>query len=93
MKKMLVLISLVLSGCSTVGDVMPISGDTYSVTTSGHHTSWAGLKASSIQSARSFCEAQNKQMALVGWDTNGIRGWTPQEAELTFNCLAQLPSK
>lgn len=88
MKRFIVaLIIITLSGCSTVHNVLPISGDTYSVTTSGHYTAWSKLKASSVQRARSFCESNNKQMAVVGFDTHGVRGWSPQEAELTFNCL------
>jgi len=93
MKRLLLIMLLILTGCSTVGNVLPISGDTYRVTTSGNYTSWSGLKTSSIQRANEYCIEQNKQMAVVGWETHGVRGWSPQEAELTFKCSTEPPAE
>ena len=93
MRKLLLIIPLILIGCSTVGNVLPISGNTYMLTSSGHHTSWSGLKESSIQRANEFCTKQNKHMVVVGWETHGVRGWSPQEAELTFKCSTELPAE
>lgn len=89
--KLFLIMLLILTGCSTVGTVLPVSGDTYMVTTSGHYTSWSELKASSIQRANDFCAKQNKHIEVVGWETHGVRGWSPQEAELTFKCSTVLP--
>ena len=85
--KHLLIITLILTGCSAVGNVQPISGNTHSVTSSGHYTSWSELKTSCIQSAREFCATENKQSVIVDWETHGVRGWSPQEGELTFNCI------
>lgn len=93
MGKLLLVIVLVLTGCSTVGNVLPVSGDTFTLTSSGHYKSWSDLKAAGIQRANEFCAKKNKQMTVVGWDTHGVRGWSPQEAELTFKCLSELPGE
>ena len=93
MRKLLLIMLLILTGCSTVGNVLPVTGNTFTVTTSGHYTSWSELKASSIQGANEFCKKQNKHMGVVGWETHGVRGWSPQEAELTFKCSAELPTE
>lgn len=86
MSKLFLIVILIFTGCSTVGNVLPIGGDNYTVTTSGHYKSWSELKASGIQRANEFCAKQNKQMEVIGWETYGVRGWSPQEAELTFIC-------
>ncbi|MBA4390900.1 MAG: hypothetical protein C0399_08165 [Syntrophus sp. (in: bacteria)] len=93
MRKLLLVTLLILTGCSTVGNVIPISGDTYTVTSSGHYTSWSGLKTEGIQLANEFCAKKNKHMAIVSWETHGVRGWSPQEAELTFKCSTELPTE
>ena len=89
--KCFIIFTLILSGCSAVGNIQSVGGDTHSVTSSGRLTPWVGLKASSVQKAREFCATENRQMVVVGWETRGARGWHTQEGELTFNCIAQLP--
>lgn len=91
MKKILLIWVLLITGCSTVGNVLPISGNTYMVKTSGHYKSWSDMKASSAQRAVEFCKKQNKNMDVVDWDTHGVRGLIPQEVELTFKCLDEMP--
>ena len=58
MKKMILLTSLLLTGCSSVGTVLPISVDTYTVSSSGHYQSWTDLKTLCVQRANEFCAAQ-----------------------------------
>ena len=89
MKILLLLLCVGLAGCSSVGTVLPVGGDTYMVSSSGHYQSWTDLKTLCVHSANEFCVNQKKQMEIVGYDTHGIRGWSPQEAELTFKCLIQ----
>lgn len=40
----------------------------------------------SLRRADEYCRGQSKQMRQVDMQTHGVRGWTPQEAELTFAC-------
>jgi hypothetical protein len=93
MRKLLIIVLLVLTGCSAVGNVIPINSNTYTVTASGNYKSWADLKTEGIQAASEFCKKQNKQIDIVGWDTHGVRGWSPQEAELTFKCSSDSTQK
>jgi hypothetical protein len=44
-------------------------------------------KATSLERANEYCTSRGKQMHQVDMQTHGVRGWTPQEAELTFSCL------
>lgn len=89
MRKLLMLLCLTVTGCSSVGTVMPVGGDTYMVSSSGHYKSWTDLKTLCVTSANEFCASQKKQVSVVSYDTHGIRGWSPQEVEFTFKCLLQ----
>jgi hypothetical protein len=51
-------------------------------------TSWGEIKATSLKRADDYCRQQGRQMHQVDMQTHGVRGWTPQEAELTFACVA-----
>jgi uncharacterized protein YceK len=93
MKKLILLTCLLLTGCSSVGAVLPVGGDTYMVSSSGHYQAWTDLKTLCVQSANEFCAKQKKQVSVVSFDTHGIRGWSPQEYEFTFKCLLQTPTK
>lgn len=78
-----------LAGCSSVSDVTPVGKDTYMVGSQvrGGLTSWAEVKSLALQRAASYCGGLGKHMAIVDTETHGARGWTPQEAEITFRCL------
>lgn len=89
MRKLLMLLCLMLAGCSSVGTVLSVGGDTYMVSSSGHYQSWADLKTLCVNRANEFCISQKKQMYIVGSSTSGVRGWSPQEVEFTFKCLFQ----
>jgi hypothetical protein len=79
---------VVLGACTTISDVTPAGDGNYTVTTQvrGGMTSWGEVKASSLKRADEYCRQQEKQMHQVNMQTHGVRGWTPQEAELTFAC-------
>ncbi|MDR7006062.1 hypothetical protein J2W46_002966 [Paraburkholderia strydomiana] len=51
-------------------------------------TPWGEIKAASLKRADEYCSHQGKQMHQVDMQTHGVRGWTPQEAELVFSCIA-----
>lgn len=77
-----------LSGCSSVSQVTPMGSDTYSVGSQvkGGFTSWSEVKAMAVKRATEYCAAQDKNLKVVDVATHGARGWTPQEAEVTFKC-------
>ncbi|WOD19493.1 hypothetical protein [Paraburkholderia kirstenboschensis] len=79
-----------LAACPTVSDVTPAGDGRYTVTTQvrGGMTAWGEVKASSLKRADDYCRQQGKQMHQVELQTHGVRGWTPQEAELTFSCAS-----
>jgi uncharacterized protein YceK len=80
----------VVAGCTTISDVTPAGDGNYTVTTQvrGGMTPWGEIKASSLKRADEYCRQQGKQMHQVNMQTHGVRGWTPQEADLTFSCVA-----
>jgi len=51
-------------------------------------TPWGEVKASSLKRASEYCSEQGKQMHQVDMQTHGVRGWTREEAELTFSCTS-----
>ena len=85
-----VIILALLTACTSISDVTPASDGHYTVTTQvrGGMTPWGEVKASSLKRADEYCRERGKQMHQVDMQTHGVRGWTPQEAELTFACVA-----
>lgn len=79
----------VLAACQSVSDVVPAGSGTYMVgsVVRGGFSSWAEVKALALNRANEYCANQGKEMETVDNKTHGARGWTPQEAELTFRCL------
>ncbi|MGF6570906.1 hypothetical protein SAMN05443245_1144 [Paraburkholderia fungorum] len=89
MKTKMALASLtILTACTTITDVTPAGDGRYTVTTQvrGGMTPWGEIKATSLKRADEYCTGQGKQMHQINMQTHGVRGWTPQEAELTFAC-------
>ena len=93
MKRSVVMLAFLLSACGTAfSPVLPTSRDAYLL--SGRvrgfgilgFTSWSELKESTVGKAISFCATKNKHATVLSWDTHGVRGWSPLEAELTFTC-------
>lgn len=86
MRKLLILALLPLAACSTMTDVQPIGQGRFTVATSvrGGLTSDGEVKAGALKRAREYCGA--KEMVLLSAESSGARGWTPQNAEITFKC-------
>lgn len=78
-----------ITACTTISDVTLAGDGNYTVTTQvrGGMTPWGEVKASSLKRADDYCRQQGKQTHQVNMQTHGIRGWTPQESELTFTCV------
>lgn len=91
MKTKIALAALIaLAACTTITDVTPAGDGNYTVTTQvrGGMTPWGEIKATSLTRADEYCRGQGKQMHQVDMQTHGVRGWSPQEAELIFACVA-----
>ena len=91
MKRFAALTALgLLTACTSISEVTPAGDGHYTVTTQvrGGMTPWGEVKASSLKRADEYCRGQGKQMHQVDMQTHGVRGWTPQEAELMFACVA-----
>ncbi|WP_208545834.1 hypothetical protein [Paraburkholderia steynii] len=75
-----------LTGCTSVSEVTPAGDGHYTLTTQvrGGMTPWGEVKASSLKRADDYCRKWGMQMHQIDMQTHGVRGWTPQEAELTF---------
>lgn len=84
-----------LAGCASISDVVPLGADKYMV---GSHvrgglTSWAEVKAMAVKRATEFCTAQGMSVEVLGMETSGAQGWTPQNADITFKCTKQQSEK
>ena len=82
-------LAALLAGCQSVSNVTPAGNGTYLVGSEvrGGLTSWAEVRALTLNKAIEYCASQGKDMEQVESKTRGARGWTPQEAELTFRCI------
>ncbi|QCX47755.1 hypothetical protein E7Z57_00675 [Ralstonia pseudosolanacearum] len=80
---------VVLAGCQSVSPVTPAGSGNYMVGASVHggFASWAEVKALTLNRATEYCDNQGKDMVAIDSATHGSRGWTPQDAELTFRCV------
>lgn len=91
------LLVMSIAGCQSVSDVVPAGNGTYMVGSEvrGGFSSWAEVRGMTLKRANEYCASQGKEMEQVDSKTRGARGWTPQEAELTFQCVdgKSAPSK
>jgi hypothetical protein len=91
MKNILVMmIALFLSGCASVSEVISVGKNTYRVSSemSGQFPSWPEVKALSLKKANEHCLTKGRYMKEGSWETHGARGFSPLNAELTFECLS-----
>ena len=79
-----------LSACVSVGEVQPIGRDSYTVSVDVHGGEPAGeVRGHAIKRANEYCDSIGKHMLLTHTESGGVRGWTPQTATITFQCLAE----
>lgn len=90
MKKMMMgLLALGCAGCVSVSDVVPVGKSKFTVSSemAGQFPSWSEVKQLALKRANTHCESLGKIMTVDKWETHGARGWTPLNAELTFECV------
>ncbi|MFZ6871795.1 hypothetical protein ACO0LF_07015 [Undibacterium sp. Di27W] len=90
MKKILILCAII-TGCQSVSPVVSIGKDAYMVGANvrGGLTSDAEVTALSVRRATEWCEALGKQMELTNASNSGTQGWTPQQSQIMFKCVAK----
>ncbi|WP_254916361.1 hypothetical protein [Achromobacter denitrificans] len=49
-------------------------------------TTWNEVKAMAVNKATAYCKQQGQEISNVQIETHGVSGWTPQEADVTFQC-------
>lgn len=84
-----VLLAASLVACSTISEVVPTGKGTYMVGSNarGGFTSNTEVKALAIKRANDFCAAQGKVAQVLGSASSGVQMWTPQSAEVQFECV------
>ena len=96
MKKIIVgLLAMVCAGCVSVSEVIPVGKSKFTVSSemAGQFPSWSEVKQLALKRANTHCESLGKVMTVDKWETHGARGWTPLNAELTFECVESANSK
>jgi len=89
-KAIVVCLAFLFIGCSSVSPVLTVGKDTYRVSSEmgGQFPSWSDVKGLALKRANEHCTQMGKYTVEKGWETHGARGWSPLNAELTFQCLA-----
>ncbi len=87
MKLAYALVTLAMAGCTSLSDVVRVGDNKYSVSSTVRGgASWSEVKGLALKRANEYCESQGQELSSSETQTHGARGWTPQEAEVTFQC-------
>lgn len=96
MKEIIVgVLAMVCAGCVSVSEVIPVGKSKFTVSSemAGQFPSWSEVKQLALKRANTHCESLGRVMTVDKWETHGARGWTPLNAELTFECVESANSK
>ena len=88
MKKILLLLLVLSSGCSTTR-IAPIGPDTYLVQRKAGtgYTSASGLKMDALEAANEHCSKMNKKLLVVSTETQAVAFASTPSADVQFMCL------
>jgi hypothetical protein len=81
--------ALVLAGCVTVTEPVPVGKDTYMIglgARGGFETD-AELMSKTIKAASDFCSAQHRSIEVQSTSAKGVQMWTPQSNQVVFKCV------
>ena len=95
MKEIIVgVLAMVCAGCVSVSEVIPVGKSKFTVSSemAGQFPSWSEVKQLALKRANTHCESLGRVMTVDKWETHGARGWTPLNAELTFECVERANS-
>jgi hypothetical protein len=83
-------VAVIQTACVSITDPVPMGKDTYMIALSAHGglSSNAELLAATIKKASEFCAAQGLNVEVTNTGATGVQGWTPQENQVVFRCLA-----
>ena len=88
--KKLILLALILTGCSSTSGIIPVGKESYIVIVSGGHrfTSASDLKIDAYKEANAYCKKSEKQIETITERSiqAGVLTNT-SEAELKFKCI------
>lgn len=90
MKALVVILSLVLLGCSSTG-IIPMDRDTYMVSKRSAQIGFGppvGAKADVYKEANDFCASQDKKVETVNLETTDSGFGRPASASLQFRCIS-----
>jgi hypothetical protein len=91
MKLVLLPLFVLLASCQSISDVVPAGQDTYLVGAKvrGGMSSDVEVTAMSIRRGTEFCSAMGKRFEIMNASNSGTQGWTPQQSQVMFRCLAK----
>jgi hypothetical protein len=80
---------LFLSGCVTIpSNIVSVGPDTYTLSMTGVGLATQGnTNMKAMAGASAYCEKLNKHLLIKQNTENGVYGWSPRQATLTFQCL------
>jgi hypothetical protein len=85
--RLLILAVLVLAGCVSASDVVPIGNGRYMITGRASGGLNAGKETTeATKEANTYCAKQNKQMVLQNLDKTGNAAVFGENINLTFTC-------
>jgi putative hemolysin len=80
--------ALILSGCVTTSDVVPVGKDSYLVSVSARGNNAGAGRIESAKAAVKYCAARGQHMIIRRTDTSGIAlGAIPETTALVFSCV------
>jgi hypothetical protein len=91
MRGLVLVVVMGLAGCVSTTDPVGVGPDTFMVTLNAR----AGLKSDgellsqSIQQANAFRSRTGRIAEVLDSKTSGTQGWTPQNNQVVFKCVAK----
>ena len=79
-----------LAACASMTDIVPAGKDTYMLSASDFSglSGPGALRTAELQRANAYCGSLGRHMKALSATGRGVAGWTPTDAALTFQCLA-----
>ena len=90
MKQTIALLVLILAGCVSTSDIVPVGKDSYMLTVNARGPGAGKGRIESMKSANKYCTAMNQHMIIRRSDTSGIAiGALPETTALVFSCVGE----
>jgi hypothetical protein len=78
-----------LAGCVTIpSNIVSVGPDTYTLNMTGVGFATQGnTNVKALSQASAYCDSMHKKLLVKNSTENGVYGWSPRQATLTFQCL------